>query len=213
MYIGFYNNSTENMAMVLTRGDEPAMVQYNFSATASYVDRATGKLYVCSAGDNNIYQLDADPLNKSTFEWKSKRFSMPRPMNFSCIQVNADFDSMDDVDTYNETVEQVTAGNQAKYDYAVANGPLYGEWNWAMWNTYPYNGSSMVDVPDTAEVRYVTVIVYADGKQVFSAPITSLRPVRMPAGFTAHHWEIYLSGNANALSVTMATSMTELKEA
>lgn len=212
MYMGFYSTTEEQMAAVLTRGDEPAMTTFDFPASAVYVDRSTGELFACSSEDNKIYHLDGDPLNKNIFEWRSKRFIMPRPINFSCMQANADFEAVQDASTYNDTVAQVTASNAATYAYGQSNGPLYGEFNWVMWGERQWNGSAMVEVPDAADVRYTTVIVYADGEQVFSAPITSMTPVRMPAGFTARRWEIYISGNMDVMSVALATSISELKE-
>lgn len=57
---------------------------------------------------------------------------------------------------------------------------------------------------------YVTVKLYAEGVQVYSANITSDAPVRLPAMTRSYYWEIELIGNVPIRRVAVATSVGEL---
>lgn len=209
-YMGFYNNGNRE-AIILARGDSPPLTTLDFPANAVYVDRGTGSIYALNSTDNKIYQLDADESNNTTYEWRSKRFVYPKPINFACIQANADFAALDDATEYLAELAEANAANAATFSAAVSgDDPLYGEWNEAIFDTYLWNESSMVVPPAAIDVRVINVIVYADGAQVYTADINSIRPRRMPSGFKAYSWEIVITGNIAVRSVAMATSMGEI---
>lgn len=211
-YMAFYNNAGERNAIVLARNnDSPPMTNFDFPATALYIERATGNLFACSAQDNAIHQIDADPLNSTVFEWTSKKFVLSAPVSFACLQVNADFDDLADVTAYNSAVAEAIAANAALFA-AGSTGMMGGEYNGAMYNTYMYGANQMITPPVQADLRSIRAIVYGDGVQVCSIPVVSLDPVRMPASFKAHNWEVTLSGNSPVRSFAMATSIMELKE-
>lgn len=213
-YLGFYQNDLGRNAIVLGQEDTPPLTTFDFPATAVHLDRGTGKLYACSAVDNRIYALDGDTTANTTYEWKSKRFVMPKPVSFAAIQANADFDDLTDVAPYLAKLAQVTAANSALWAAATTGHlPLGGEWGQSSgYNTMMWDASDLVPPPAAPDIRSINVVVYADGKQVYAADINSIEPRRLPSGFRAYSWEIIITGNSPVRSVAMATSITELTQ-
>lgn len=211
-YIGFYETQTKRASIVLTRGDTPPLVTYDFPASAAFVEASTGKVFAVSASDNNLYQLDADPINNMTYVWESKPFVMPRPASFACFQVDADYRYMFDVEAINAVKQAIITANAALF--AANDGvSLGGEFNSSMANVFMFNASRLQDVPNDAESRNIQVFISADGKPVMNASVFSLEPIRMPSGFKAYEWSFRFSGNSPMRSFSVATSVSELKEA
>ena len=206
MYIGFYKTDGVTKTLVIVRNDNPPLITLDADASAVFIEHTSGSVFIVSESDNKIYKLDADPLNNKLFEWKSKKFVLPRPMNFAAMKVQADFDYMDDDDAYQTARALVLASNAALFPNDLA-----GEVDDTPLNQYDVNGSKLAYVPSEVDNRFVNVIVYADGVQVFNANITDQEPIRMPGGFKAYVWEILFTGNVPVRAFHMATSMTELR--
>lgn len=209
-YIGF--NASQNAAIrtaqVIPRDGQSGVGTLKYPATAFYVDRKTGETFMVSELDGLIYQLDADTVSNSPYEWKSKVFSVPQPVGFTCLQVNLDTHYLNDVAAINAIVAQIIAANQVKF----ASVLIGGQFNSAQYNAYSYNGSNLQDIPSSADARNVTVTILADGVQVFSKAVYSIAPCRISAGYKAYDWEVIISGNVPVRSFAMATSIGELKQ-
>lgn len=209
MYLGFYTEVTTTRAIVLSRGDIPPLVELDFPARSVFVDRSTADIFAVSNIDNKVYQLDASAINFTTYEWLSKKFALPNPMNFAALKVSANFAFMGDLDAYNAYVAEIEAINAALFlDYA---GNVEGQLNTNYINELSFNGSLLLDIPEAGTTRYITVIVYADGEQIFTADVLSPEPLRMPAAEKAYVYEIRVSGNTPVRMVAMASSIGELR--
>lgn len=209
MYIGFCTVNGVNSAIVIARGDVPPLFVLAYDANALFIDHGTGSIYAVSNLDNNIYQLDADPLNNTFYEWKSKKFTMPNPMNYAAIKVQADFDYISDGTAYNALLASIIAANQATY--AANSGNVRGALNWQTLNTPLVNGSLLTPLPSEATSRVINVLVYADETLLFSSGVTSPEPMRIPVGTKAYVYEITVSGNSPVRGVQMSTSINELR--
>lgn len=214
LYIGFYNIDGEYNSIVLNRGDQPAMTRLKLPAAATYVNRESGKLFIINAVDSLVYQVDGDATQKMTYEWKSKRFVFPTPVNMAAIQVDANYlEGITDVDEYNALRDAALAANGTMFEDAVAGDtPLGGEWNQAEMNQLMFNNSDMRIYPQ-AEPANITVTIYADDRQVFSGNFTDFEPRRLPSGFRARRWEFIVAGTTPVRAVVIATSMGEIKRA
>ena len=209
MYLGFYTQVTTTRAIVLSRGDIPPLIELDFPARSVFVDRSTADIFAVSNIDNKVYQLDASAINFTTYEWLSKKFALPNPMNFAAIKVSADFAFMGNLDAYNAYVAEIKAINAELFlDYA---GNVEGQLNTNYINELSFNGSLLLDIPEEGTTRYITVIVYADGTQIFTADVLSPEPIRMPAAQKAYVYEIRVSGNTPVRMVAMANSIGELR--
>lgn len=209
LYMCFHNTSTGREALVIARGDIPPLSFLSFDATAVYVERTTGNIYALSQFDNKIYQLDSDQVNNTIYEWKSKKFVLPNPMNYAAFKVQADYTYMNNQAAYNAYVAAIIASNQALF--AAATSGLGGDLNDSVLNNYMLNGSILQDIPTNADVRNIQVIFYADEQQVYSVGVTSQEPIRMPVTTKAYVWEVKISGNVPVRSLVMGTSIGETR--
>lgn len=210
LYMGFYTAGTVDKAIVIARGDIPPLISLDFAAQAVFVDRSTSDIFAVSRLDNKIYQLDSNPVNNTVYEWLSKKFVMPSPTNFAAVKVQADYAYMDDIDAYNELVAALIAANEAIY--IATGGKVGGEINGEELNYYTMNGSALNDIPIFGSNRYITLIVYADGQQIFTADVLSQEPIRMPAYQKGYVYEIRISGNTPVRMVAMSSSIGELRQ-
>ena len=209
-YMGFYNNGTIRGGIVLARNDNPPLTTFDFQTTALFVERSTGSLYGVSVLDNAIYQIDADPSNNVTYDWKSKRFMLPEPTNFAILAVDGDFVYLNDVAALVAAGLALNSANAIVFA-ASSSISLGGCINDIQLNTLLVDGSNMTPLsPNQVDVRSIQLIVYADGQQIMTTTITSNEPVRMPSGFKSYAWEIEFSGNVPIRSIGMSTSVTEL---
>jgi len=203
-YIATYGE--DGKAIVLSRGDTPALTEILWESRNLYVDRETAKMYGVSNLDGKLYQFDADPNNNLTYEWRSQRFVVFAPTAFTCWQLDADYSNIADTASVIASNEAINAANAALF----AAGNLGGDLNATVLNKYAINASSLgTPNPDVAS-RSVSVLFLADGVQVYSASVSSLEPLRLPP-IRAYTWEISISGTAAARSFYMATSVAELR--
>jgi hypothetical protein len=209
MYLAFYSSGSVNAALVITRGDNPPLVTLQISATCVFIDGATANVYYVNSADNKIYLLDSDTVNNIFFEWKSKKFVLPNPINFAAFKLQADWNYIDDVSSYNAVVAGIVAANQTIWASGV---PLQGIVNASLVNDMAVNGSILTPIPTAADVRNVNVIINADDAQLYGDGVTSQEPVRLPAANKNYVYEIKLTGNAPIRQFRMATGIGELRQ-
>lgn len=210
LYMGFTTIDGVIQGFVVSRGDIPPLVHLDFPTRSLFVDRSTSNIYAVSNLDNKVYQLDASLVNYTTYEWRSKKFVMPNPLNFGAIKVQADYDFMGDIAAYNAYVQAIKDANIAIY--TSLGGKVKGELNTSLINELTINGSLLKDLPELGTNRYITLIVYADGQQIFAADVLSQEPLRMPAAKKGYVYELVISGNTPVRMVCMASSISELKQ-
>lgn len=209
MYIGFYQTGATKAALIIMRGDTPPLVTLDLASQAIFVAKTSANVYYVSPLDNVIYQLDADPVNNTYYEWMSKTFILPEPTNYAIAKVQADWDYMDDTTAYNALVASITASNQAIW---AAGTPLKSTVNSVTLNGMQVNGSILANIPPQAETRVVQAFVYANDTLIATAGFTGQEPIRLPASQKEYIYEVRLTGNAPLRSFSMATSIGELRQ-
>lgn len=211
MYMGFYTDGSDlPKSFVLSRGDIPPLVELDFPAQCLFVDRSTSDIFAISHLDNKLYQLDASEINNTVYEWLSKKFVLSAPANFAAIKVGADYDFMQSINAYILEVIAIIAANQAFY--AANGGDVGGDINSEPINTLEVNGTFLQDIPEQGQTRFITLIVYADGEQVFTADVMNQEPIRMPGLQKGYVYEIRVSGNTPVRWVAMSSSIGELRQ-
>ena len=208
MYLGFYQAGDTKAALILMRGDTPPLVNLDVAAQAVFVERSTANVYVVNPADNNIYQLDGDPVNNMFYEWKSKKFVLPNPLNFAVMKAQADWDAIDSVAAYNAVVDEIIAANEA---YWATGLTRFSTLNRTPINTYTINGSILQPIPTTQDVSNIQILLFANGVQVYSIGVTSQEPQRLPATKKDYLWEVKITGNVGLREFRMATDITELR--
>ena len=85
-YVAFYNNGVTSGGFIfdLTTGQ---MIFHTLYASAGYNDLQADKLYTAFADRSVKIWQDGSALS---YTWKSKKFTMPQIMGFSCAQVEAE---------------------------------------------------------------------------------------------------------------------------
>ena len=208
-YIGFYAVAEGTRAIVLTRADQPPLIELAFDAGAVFLDRTTADIFAASITDNVIYRLDADDVNPTFYEWKSKKFVVPTPINFAVYKIRANFGDITSIEDYNAVVNEITAANQQIW--ADTSKQVQEAFNDIEFNSFEVNGSLMQTIPRIGDPRSLNLIISADGNICYSSGVFSEEPVRLPAGKKCYTWEVELSGNIPVQNFVMATSVEELK--
>lgn len=215
-YMGAFSSpalTPNTQVMVLQRDDVPALSYLKdvqeLQVTAMHVDQLYGYLYYVNSVDNKIYRLDSDDLFPTTYNWKSKRFVFPHGETFTCMKIDADYDTLANYDTYAAEVARIAAYNQALFSQnqyvlkAVANTQTL--------NAFSLNGSTMLNYPRPQEQRAIQAIVYGDGGTVVAGlTFTSFDPLRLPP-FRARELQVLLTGNATVRGFALASTVYELR--
>ena len=93
------------------RDSAPFFVDIDFTFTAAWHDKRTGRLYLVSGTAGDIYQWDAAGQPPLDMRWRSKRFVLPDPVNMGAARVVAEYGTSlgspfwDDIDTTWETTD------------------------------------------------------------------------------------------------------------
>lgn len=209
MYIAFYQAGADKSALVIMRGDSPPLVTLEVSSQAVFVSRSSAEVFFVSPLDNAIYQLDADPVNNTYYEWVSKLFKLPEPTNFAVAKMHADWGFIQDTGAYNALVAAITAANQALW---ATGTPLKSTLNSVTLAGMQLNGSVLATIPPKAEARVVQAFIYANDTLATTHAFTGPEPQRLPAGNKEYLYEVKLTGNAPVRSFSMATSIGELRQ-
>jgi hypothetical protein len=95
--------------------------------------------------------------------------------------------------------------------FANYAGNVQGQLNTGVLNQFTFNGSLLLDIPEQGTNRFITLIVYADGVQIYQADVLNQEPLRMPAAQKGYVYEMTISGNTPVRFVAMASSIGELR--
>ena len=212
---------TSGLVMDTTLPEAP-MTTIRIPATAAHIITSTGKLYLL--WDDKIVEFDADLISRSQYEWKSKLFVLPRPMNFTAVQVLADHDpEIIALETVADNMITQT-DNASKW----AEGAYSSGWGICLANEFEWNGSSLTGggtggtggtgggtggTGGTPRTRFLAIRIYADQSIVFQGAVNDNKPIRLPSGFRSDTWEIAISGNIPVRRIVMATTVPELAQA
>jgi hypothetical protein len=220
-YIAAYSSAISGInSFVLSPDDIPALSKISLTATAVHVDNVTGQLFYCASDDGKIYQADADDLNPLTYQWKSKRFSLPVPTSFSALRLDAEYSQASTAAAYNAQVAAIKARNATLFSSnllgALNTCPLNHSYNDSFYTAFPYrgvtvNGSILTDIPPDASARSVQVLIYGDGQLQTTLNLTSFDSIRIPP-FKSRDVELVIRGTVNVRSVTLATTVQEVHQ-
>lgn len=204
-YCGYTVNDSTLM-FVIDKAENASFIKINQRVTDIWADPATGKLYVAS--DGKIYEWEGDIGTKLSYEWKSKRFTLPAPLNYGAAKVDADF-GMSEAETAAAQLvfSNAVAANQALINANTVNDgladPYLGE--------YPIGGGEMEPLPPLV-IDALQFQLWAEGQLRFSRQVLNSRAFRLPAGYKADNVEVVLSGNVKVTGVILAETMQGLKE-
>lgn len=163
-----------------------------------------------AANANYVYQFDADATNPLYYTWKSKLFIQPGLDNLMVAQVRANFDSeltAAEIADLEESIAAVQAFNAALTEtdgwingFAINDGPMGGD-------------NNTLEIPALApDTLSVTFRYYQDRGLRLTKILISSEPFALPSGVMADLVEFEVSGAAEVLEVSLASSFEELAE-
>jgi hypothetical protein len=209
-YFAFYSDSTTDVTngAIILDGNLPGtpLSITSLQSSASFVDPATASLYVVE--NNEIRQWEGDALNSLPYEWRSKRWIFTSPDNMGALEVDADFNNIQEGLDLQARVAAIIASNQAIFSSGTN---LLGSINTTPLNVYEVNGSVLQSIPDLVDNRYLLIEVYVDDRLVHSKQYTQNGVYRMPSGFKGQAFEIKVNGNIELRYVKMANTAKTLK--
>ncbi len=177
-------------------------------ATAAYADPENGSLYLVSGGV--LKEWNADTTNNETYEWRSKTFVLPRPINYGWAQVDADFAFLNADQTANIAAQ--VAADTAYNTTVLASGVTDGELDAVMLDEYMLDGSMLVGGQTTNYAqRFMHLQLYADGQMKYTEPVLNAKPFSMPSGYKSALYEVRLSGNVPVFGVAIAETAAGLR--
>lgn len=106
VYFGFFVTATSSENFIFDKDNENGPLTFgDFAVNGAWTDPETMKLYLLQAGV--IKSWDTSTSSKTSFDWKSKVFVLPRPVNFGALQVDADYSG---TSTLSVQVSSLTTG-------------------------------------------------------------------------------------------------------
>ena len=199
----------EKGGLILDRNSQNSpLTKTNLWATAAHTDPVNAKLYITH--DNEVKGWDTDPYNGLPYEWKSKVFVFPRPLNLGAGQIDADFENSNPIGKQGQLslIDHIKQVNQQIW--ASVSG-LLGNINDKPLNEPLLNGSVLNPIPLIDE-RFITLTIFADGKQRAVIHVRNRQPFRLPSGFKADRWEFQVNGNIPLRFIKVAETSKELAQ-
>jgi len=171
-----------------------------------YADARNGQLYIVDGTAAKLY--DAGTGNRLVYEWKSREYEFPSPINLGAARV--------------EFVSEMSAADvaaaQAIYDAAVAaQGALIANGVGALnggkkaLNMHSAINGYTPPLPQVFDTAYVNFTLYSKGAAVFAALLYSNDPFPMLAGYKSDVYSIKLDGTVRVKNVKVAETMNGLR--
>ena len=163
------------------------------------------------ADGGEVKKWEGDRFTYLPYEWKSKLFILNRACNYGAAQIEADFGNIALSQAQMALDAAAIASNQAIFN---SGAPLFGTLGTdGALNSIALNGSILKSLVSQAiDSRYITLTVFANGKQVASIQVRDSNPFRLPSGFKADRWEFQLSGNIPVRHLKVAETSIGLIE-
>ena len=201
-YYAAYEGVDDGKVLVLNMSEMDSISEVDDWVDCMYRNEYDGRLYISKG--NVLYLWDEDEGRRYEADWISADIQLGSLTNFSVAQVHADFGAVVPVDT-----TQITA-NEA----LIASGAdaVAGHLNGHELLAFEINGSYIV--PVTLDIaKRVQFTIYADGLPKYTTNVSSSNPFRLPSGYQTELVNIGLNTSVKTYSVTIATSVDELKQA
>jgi hypothetical protein len=205
-----YKTATDVVSHILLfMPQEPSasLTRLHIDCVELYADARNGKLYVVDS--EGLKEYDADAGFRLVYQWRSKEYELPKPVNFGAARV--------------EFVSEMTAADvtaaQAAYDAAVAAQPakIAGGVGAINGRRVGLNNNSAINgytptLPPIPDAAYVNFTLYADGEPIFGAVLFDNEAFTLPAGYKSDSYSVQLDGTVRVKNVKIAETMSGLSK-
>jgi hypothetical protein len=182
-------------------------------------DRYNGLVYLIY--QDRVWEFDPQNSERVYWRWKSKKFHLPKPLNFGALKIKFE---TGDVDVTEDIEDYYGPYNKARFDagsldtlnghalHGVENAGLVPGWTEPE-NRMPLGGGPLYPLNDLGlEQSGVRFIAYANDEKVFDKIIRNEQMVRLPAGFKKDIWQFEMISNTTVYSVSIAETGRELEK-
>jgi len=184
-----------------------ALTETSVYTKAVFVDPTSAQLYFSL--NDVVNEWEANTNSYLSYEWLSKLFILPRPINLSALQVEASFEDVDLANALIAENEEIILANQTLF---ASGTPLLAELNSHAINGMHVNGSLMQEIPNDVSRRFIQIFVYCSGVLVATKQITGRHTYRLPSGFKGDRWQFRVTGNVPIKTIKFAETAKELAE-
>lgn len=199
--------STVTEVLLFDRAEAAFAVGADVFADAMFSDRFNKKMYFTDQG--KIYSWDTNENVRLTFDWMSKEFELPLPINLGAAKVAADFTvTPEETAALAAAAAAVVAQNDAML---AGNGWKGGELNGRNIARITVNDSPLLD-PPALVYDQLWFYLYADGELKFGKQVTTDRPFSMPRGYKADNFAVRVQGNVRVRSIEVGDNHEALKQ-
>lgn len=208
-YFGFYDTGSafiENGGFILDRTlPSTPLSLVSITSNGCFVDYEGSDFYTIE--NNQIKIWEGDVGNILPYEWLSKRFIFTKPANLGAMEIDGDFDNIEEVEALQQYIDEIIAANQALF---ATGASLQGAFNEVPLNHYQTNGSILQSIPNIVDERYLLVEVIVDGQSVHIDSYAATGVYRLPSGYKGQAFEIRIAGNIECRYVKLAETVKEL---
>lgn len=183
-----------------------------------------GEVYFVN--EKKIYLWNPPDGLPVTYQWRSKEYVTPRPVNFGAFQVNGEaiiLTQAAEGDVLAFNTERLNAGplnTYNQYTYA-GTGPNYNIFPDLGSNKMPIGGGPLLLSTLTSGVGAdpgfgaggLLMRLFADGGLVFSGAVPDQKQYRLPAGYKNDKYWVEFEGSINLKSARIAETGKELRRA
>jgi hypothetical protein len=194
--------------LILDRNEvASALTETTVHTKAVFVDPTSAQLYF--SVNSKVNEWEGNPNSLLPYEWLSKLFIFPRPLNFSALQLEANFEDVDLANALISENAEIIAANQALFASGV---DLMGTLNSHVVNGMYVNGSLMAETLDEVSGRFIQLSIYCGGVLVATKQVSDRKTYRLPSGFKSDRWQFKITGNVPLKSIKFAETAKELSQ-
>jgi hypothetical protein len=194
--------------LILDRNEAAsALTTTNIYTTAVFIDPTSAQLFIAYTGV--VCGWESDPLNFLTYDWTSKLYILPRPVNFSAIQIDAAFEDNALLGALQDEVDAIIASNQTVFASGVNLLSTLGS---VEIGKIVLGGSILQKIPGVVSSLSLQVKIYCNGILVSTISVTDRSTYRLPSGFKSDRWQFKLSGNVPLRAFKIAETAKELAQ-
>jgi hypothetical protein len=187
------------------------------------IDAYTGDVYYITSSQVRLW--DPPTALPLTYTWRSKEFSVPKPVNFGALRIKfsgggstLDPDALEERRNFNaeriqhpplHTWGSTTFGGVRRVPVAGYVGPQFRS---------PLGGSPLFDINGyqtsggTVQINFFARDLQSNWVQRFSWTVDSERIFRLPSGYKSDAYQFELIGSAPVYAVEIAETAKELQK-
>lgn len=198
-----YKEPTQDTRLIIIDGD--TITTSDLELRELYADEGAANLYISDRAGIKLWDSRTGlPL---TYNWRSKEFVIPEPVNFGIAKIDYDPILPPEVLAALEARAAEVSDNNA---LLRAAGSYKGGYNAVRYNRTYVGGSLLKQLP-VIPSNNINFTLRANNRIVFSRTITSTKAFRLPAGYKADVYSLEVFSQSIIKEIRIAGTPDELR--